>query len=364
MPEPTTIIALLGRRDVPTDALEDYCRYLGQAMKKHGRELELVRVGWSDLGWPRALGRLWRESGEWQGRWVLLQYTALSWSRRNFPFLFLLVLGMLRIRPLHTAVIFHDQLPNGGKNLLDKLRLITKRLVMSWAYRLSDASILTIPLEGVRWLPQRGTKANYIPIGANLPVVAASSWTVRNGHEPKTIAVFVITDAGDISKELADIALAATRATEQIAHVRLVTMGRGSAESESRLREVLKGSAVEFTALGILPAAQVSQVLADSDVSLYVRSPLTTQRGSAIASIANAVPLVAYAKPDLAAPLAEAGVVGVPYLDGKKLAEETVRVLADPQLRQDLHERSRRSYDKYFSWDAVAGRFLEVLNQA
>jgi glycosyltransferase involved in cell wall biosynthesis len=54
-------------------------------------------------------------------------------------------------------------------------------------------------------------------------------------------------------------------------------------------------------------------------------------------------------------------VIPISYLDGEKLAEATVRVLADPQLWLDLHERSRRAYEKYFSWEAVASRFLEVL---
>ena len=121
---------------------------------------------------------------------------------------------------------------------------------------------------------------------------------------------------------------------------------------------------MEFSALGILPAEEVSQVLAYSDVALFVRYPITTQRGSAIASIANAVPLVAYAEPCLPTPLAEAGIVGVPYLDGEKLAEETIRVLTEPQLWRDLQKRSQCAFEKYFSWQAVASRFLEVLHHA
>ena len=39
-----TLIALLGRRDYPTDALEDYCTYLGKALKERGVDLQLVRV--------------------------------------------------------------------------------------------------------------------------------------------------------------------------------------------------------------------------------------------------------------------------------------------------------------------------------
>jgi glycosyltransferase involved in cell wall biosynthesis len=358
------MIALLGRRDFPTDALEDYCDFLGQAFEKRGQELKLVRVPWRELGWTRAILTHWRESSQWHGQWVLVQYTALSWSRRGFPFPFLLVLCMIRIRQERAVVVFHDQLPSGGKNLVDRVRWISKHMVMRWAYMLSDASILTVPLDHDSWLPRPGTKAAYIPIGPNIPVSAMPGRTARNGCESRTITVFGITDAGDITKEVADIALAVTRGAKHVPHVRLVSVGRGSTESESKLRDALKGSSVEFNALGILPADKVSQVLANSDVSLYVRSPISTQRGSAIASIANGVPLVAYANPNLPAPLADAGVVVVPYGDSDKLAEATVRVLTNPQLWQDLHERSQRAYEKYFSWEVVAKRFLEVLHNA
>ena len=38
------VIALLGRKDEPTDAVEEYCRYLGSALELCGIELEIQRV--------------------------------------------------------------------------------------------------------------------------------------------------------------------------------------------------------------------------------------------------------------------------------------------------------------------------------
>jgi hypothetical protein len=40
------IIALLGRRDEPTDAVEEYCRYLAGALRDRGFAMELTRVPW------------------------------------------------------------------------------------------------------------------------------------------------------------------------------------------------------------------------------------------------------------------------------------------------------------------------------
>jgi glycosyltransferase involved in cell wall biosynthesis len=358
------IVAVLGKKDFPTDAVEDYCRLLGEVFKHRGFDFSLVRVSWEESGWTRALGDLWRRSADWREDWALVQYTALMWSRRGFPFIFLLVLGVLKIRGVCSAVVFHDPQPYGGRRIVDRIRRVCQLIVMRWIYSFSSVTILTIPLEQASWLPSKPSKANFIPVCSTLPVVGAATSFGGNGREGKTITVLAVSEAADISKEVADITNAAKRAAEHFPHVRLVTVGRGSAQSASRFREALKGSSVEFSALGVLPGEEVSQVLANGDVSLCVRGTITTQRSSAICSIANGIPLVAYADLSLPAPLAEAGVMGVPYLDGEKLADATVRVLTDPQLWHDLHERSRRAHEKYFSREAVAARFLEVLHQA
>ncbi len=357
------ILAVLGRRDSPTDAVEDYCRLLGEAFKDLGSDFGLMRVAWTERGWLRALSDLWKSSANLKGGWALVQYTALMWSRHGFPSRFWIVLCALRIRRARTAVVFHDCQPYAGKRFRDRVRRFFQRIVMRWAYWLSDATILTVPLHLVSWLPTECSKASFITVGANIPAVGLSRIADCSGRVAKTISVFAVTDVGDISREVWEISLTARKVAECLPQVRLVTVGRGSAESESKFREALKGSSVEFSALGVLPAQKVSQVLTDSDVSLCVRYPMTTSRGSAIASIANGVPLVAYTDPILPGPLADAGIVGVPYLDGEKLAEATIRVLTDPQLWQDLHERSRGAYERHFSWEAVASRFLEILHQ-
>ena len=49
------VVALLGRRDEPTDAVEEYCRYLGDALRKRGGDkIEIARVPWVEMGWATA----------------------------------------------------------------------------------------------------------------------------------------------------------------------------------------------------------------------------------------------------------------------------------------------------------------------
>ena len=92
---PIAPIALLGREDLPTDGVRDYCLQLSRAFARRGEHLDVAEVRRETQGWLRAVGQLWRESRAWKGRWVLLQYTSLMWSRRGFPVGALAVLGIL-----------------------------------------------------------------------------------------------------------------------------------------------------------------------------------------------------------------------------------------------------------------------------
>ncbi len=97
-------IALLGRRDEPTDAIEEYCRYLGETMSEHGFDLQMMRVDFAERGWSSALEELRRQAAAWRGEWVLAQYTALAWSKRGFTFKFSSVLNMAPpVRPISAS---------------------------------------------------------------------------------------------------------------------------------------------------------------------------------------------------------------------------------------------------------------------
>ena len=50
-------IALLGRKDEPTDAVEEYCRYLAAALQAHDIQLEIRRVPWEIDGWQTLFRR-------------------------------------------------------------------------------------------------------------------------------------------------------------------------------------------------------------------------------------------------------------------------------------------------------------------
>lgn len=359
----SNVIALLGRRDEPTDGVEDYCRWLGRALEHHGCVLDPVRVNWDQIGWRAALGALEASAANWRGKWVLVQYTALGWSRRGFPLRFLQVLRTLRRMGARSVVVFHDAQPYGGLRLIDRIRRACQIWVMRRAYHWADRTVLTVPLEHAAWLPGRPVKAAYVPVGANLlplPVGDVHQQTVRT-H--KTVAVYGVTGGSAALSEVRDIGHALKHAKSKLGEIRLVVFGRGSPEAEAPLRRELAGTGVEVSVRGLLPPEEVARELAQVDVLLFVRGGISSRRGSALAGVACALPIVGYVSEETAFPVTEGGVVLVPLRDCDALGEALTRVLADDDWRRQLRERSRVVQQQYFSWEVISQSFLELLNQ-
>lgn len=358
-------VALLGRRDQPTDALRDYCSWLAKALARRRILLETAEVAWDLEGFPKALLRLWRESKTWSGRWILVQYTALSWSRRGLPFGALTVLWLLRRRGARCAIVFHDARGFSGNRAIDRLRRACQEWTMRRAYRIAHQSIFTTPVESIAWLPKNPLRARFIPIGANIPERESQQEAVCHGTKlAKTVAVYGITGGEKIAREVRDIAHAVRHANNGNTPLNLIILGRNSTNAEGLLRRALEGANVSLTTLGLVPAEQITPMLSSADVLLFVRGPVANTRGSAIAGIACGLPIVGYAGSETDFPITEAGVKLVPEGDHEALAVTLGRVLSDNALQRELRQRSRLAYATYFSWDQIAKQYGMVLGNA
>src|SRR5438105_4519403 len=89
-------VALLGRRDRPTDGVQDYCIMLADALLGRGVGLQVRHLEWTDVPWMQTVRWLSTASNEWVGRWVLVQYTHLMWPYRGFPIGFLGLVYLLK----------------------------------------------------------------------------------------------------------------------------------------------------------------------------------------------------------------------------------------------------------------------------
>jgi glycosyltransferase involved in cell wall biosynthesis len=352
-------IALLGRRDEPTDGVADYCAWLGGAAAQYGYEFEAVRVAWAERGWRDALAELQEKAAAWRGHWVLLQHTSLAWSRRGFPWQAPRVLSVLQRSGVHCGVVFHDFFPFVGNGMIARVRKYCHLEVLKRLYAQADRGIFTIEVEKISWLPSRHEKAVFIPVGANCPEPPLAARVKTDGA--RTVAVYGVTGGAHLRPEVADIGFAMRRASRTAGRLRLVVVGRGSKEAEPALRQEFSGTNIVVEALGLVSAEDLSRTLASADVQLFVRGEISSRRGSAIAGIACGLPVVCYAGPETGWPVTEAGILAVPLGDREALSVALKRVLVDDKLRSSLAERSSRAQEQYFSWRVIAARYADAL---
>jgi glycosyltransferase involved in cell wall biosynthesis len=356
------VIALLGRPDAPTDAVEEYCRYLGDALLVEDFELIIERVAWHGNGWSRAGSTLKRRAQEWRGAWVLVQYTALAWSARGFPLRFPQVLKILGAAGARVGVVFHDVEPYSGKRVIDSLRRAAQLRVMLKSLRLCEAAVFTVPLQKVSWIKHGPGKGCFIPVGANLR--ASGNANPRKGISTGgklSIAVFGITGGEAGRREIDNIVEAIGFAASRVGKLRLIVLGRNAQDVEAELRQRLRNSAVELHVLGVLPEEDVVRNLSVSDVLLFVRGPISTRRSSAIAGIACGLPVIAFEGLETAAPITEAGLALFSPQRKGDLGDVLLRVLEDEHYRASLAQRSLLAHRQYFSWHAIAARYAEFM---
>lgn len=360
------VIALLGRRDEPTDAVEEYCRHLGEGLAAHNAQLEIRRVPWDQHGWAASLEALRLQAQGWRGVWVLVQYTALAWSLRGFPRRFLQVMRVLRGAGARMALVYHDAQPFSGARLIDRLRRELQIRTMRTALAFADHAVFTVAPECISWHAKGTENSSFIPVGANLPFPLALQQH-EEIHSPPSVAVYSITGGVPGERETRLIIGAMSYASRKIGALRLLAFGRHAEIREAVLREGLRDQPITLEICGVIDDQELVQRFAASDVLLFVRGTISSRRGSAIAGIACGLPVIAFHGKEAAAPITEAGVILIAADQDEtdlqvQLGEALVRVLSDRESRIQLVKRSRAAQDQFFSWPSIAARYTEFLN--
>ncbi|MGA2419767.1 MAG: hypothetical protein ABSG69_06750, partial [Candidatus Acidiferrum sp.] len=139
---------------------------------------------------------------------------------------------------------------------------------------------------------------------------------------------------------------------------------RNAQSAEQDFQRALRGAAVELRVLGVLPAAEIAEVMCQASVLLFVRGEISTRRGSAIAGIACGLPIVAFAGAETASPITEAGLALYWREQGGDLSRVLLKVLAEPEYRASLAARSRAAQERYFSWSAIAAAYVQTLDKS
>jgi glycosyltransferase involved in cell wall biosynthesis len=235
---------------------------------------------------------------------------------------------------------------------------------MREAVSLANAPVFTVPMDKISWIKNHSGNGWFIPAGSNLPTDSEANSRIGISTGGKlSVAVFGISGAEPGRREIDQIVEAMRFASSHAGNLRLIVLGRNAQSAEAELRERLHGSPIELHVLGVLPGEDVVRSLSVSDVLLFLRRPISTQESSAIAGIACGLPVVAFAGPETAAPITEAGVaLFFPQRKGD-LGDVLLRVLKDEHYRASLAQRSWVVQRQYFSWPAIAARYADFMRR-
>jgi glycosyltransferase involved in cell wall biosynthesis len=343
--------------------VQDYCSYLRDALANEGVNLTLVQVRWAEIGREASRRELLEAIKGKQNTFFLLQYTALSWSRRGFALPAVSILKLLRKNGARCAVVFHDPDGYAGNRTVDRFRRGIQRYAMKRLVRLSDLVIFTLPRDKISWLPAETQNFVFIPVGANLPAPERAWEEQRSstGSKP-VVAIFSLSDKPTLAKEVSQIAQAVSDAAKQVGALEVVVLGRNSEAGGEELRLALAGSLAEVRILGLISGDEVVRVLGASDVMLFARGPISSRRGSAIAGVACGLPVIAAEGSETTPPITEAGVDLVPEeLVPEEFGVALARVLTDPLYRASLAQRSRDAQRRFFSWSVIARQYTQAL---
>lgn len=356
-------IALLGRRDTPTDGVRDYCVFLAKALEAKGIQMPLTEVCWMERGWFRGLQQLWRQSAQWRGQWVLLQYTALAWSLRGFPLGAVATLVILRSRRARLAIVFHEPLrqSEASTRWIDRIRGVCQEWVIQRLYAGAMKAIFTVPLDRIAWLPKRQNNAVFIPIGANIPEPVSGLDSRRPSAQLRTVVVFCFARGPNRFLEAADVVTAIRMVREERIPVRLIALGVGSADVRDEIERGLAGTGAIVSVLGLVPADEVSNILSAADVQLFVSGYVSQRRSSVLTGIACGLPIVGYRGGADGTQIEEAGIFLVPFRDAKALGGGLIKVLQTEDIASYLRRKSREAQANHFSWMSITSKYVEAL---
>lgn len=351
---------IVGRKDEPTDGVRDYCEHLAAACENMDAPVFVVPVPWDRKGWFPALWEFWTQLRAARPYWAVLQVTHLAWSKRGFSLGMVLPALVARAAGARVAAVIHDPSGFGGPRWRDRVRTAVQTSGMLALTRICHRLFVTIDPRLLEWTRRAGHKVTLLPVGSNIPARSRGEGN-RPGGDGLAIAVFGITEGPKGDEERKTIVEVASQAAQEVGPVTVVAFGRGTAPSCGVWP---RRSHVTIEARGIIAPHEASEILERANAMLFIRGGLSSRRGTAVAGIAHGLPVIGFRTGETGWPVTEAGVVLVEPADRKGLAEALVRLWRDPAFAAELQARSRRAHERYFSWSAVANRFLKALEEA
>lgn len=285
---------------------------------------------------------------------ILIQYVphAFSYKAMNLPFALWIALQARRIAPVW--VMFHEvAVPFIGRSakhlLLGSATRVMARLIAGAASRIF-VSISTWGELLSRICP-RAVPSEWLPVPCNVPIEAdpAAVAAVRSRFAPNGEPL--VGHFGTFGGPIADLLAPAIAELLQLAPTTSVLLiGRGSVRFRERLVAANPGDAKRVHSAGELAGHEVSVHLRACDLMLQpFPDGISSRRTSAMAGLANAVPLVTNLGA-LSEPIwANGAVAAAPSPDPAELSKLAAKAIAEPAARAELGRRGAALYHDRFS---------------
>ncbi len=344
-------LAVVGVSNRPVCGVRDHALVLAEAL---GREDVSCTLHWlssagGSLSVRRAQVRRWagelaEERDSSPPKAILFHYSVFAYSHRGVPLFVHPTVAALRSSRVPVVTFMHELIyPWGRGGWRGSVWAATQRAVLVEVMRASAAVLVTTDfsaewLTSRRWLPRRTIAV--APVFSNLP---------RSTQAPPAARAVPVVGLFGYSLDPPTVALVsdALRAlADRGVRVRLELLGapgRPSAVADAWLQAAASrglGDALSFS--GTLPARELSDALASSDVLLYA-DPMgpASRKGTLAASLASGRPLIALEGRRRWSEFLESDAARVVPRTSRALADALQALLGDERSREALGARGR-----------------------
>ena len=296
--------------------------------------------------------------------WVVLQYNPFSYGHRGLNLTLAPALRKIKAASPGTriAVMVHEPFVP-VTNWRWAILTVWQRWQLWHLGQVADALFFSICPWVKRfrsWFPD--TPVHHLPVGSNIPRVAASPAHVRECCKvPPGSVVAGIFGTAHHSRRLPYIARASQAALAAGHDLHVLYVGPHGDAVRQSLRSVPVYDA------GRLDAPDVSRHFAAMDLYLApFEEGVSARRGSFLTGIQHGIATVTTrgAHTDTFMHNAHnAAFVLTPDGAPDAFVDATLRLIDEPVRRQQLATEGRRFYDAHFDWSVIAGKMIQTFNR-
>lgn len=345
------VVMVYGDRGNAVDGIRDYTASLAAQLEREGVAAAEIHLP-IDRGAARSAARFarcLRDLGPAAA--VLIQYSPFSYGRWGFAPWLPAQLLRPRARRARIAVMIHEPyVPiDSGRSAVMGL---WQRLQLRSLRPAADAAFASIE----PWA--RKFSAHHLPVGSNFPDARGERERARErlAADPETIVVGCL--GRDHPSWLGGhVVAAANRIARSGRPLVLLVLG-AEASSPTGLDQ-----AVRVERPGYLEREGVAAHLAASDLFLVPTADgLSTRRGSAMAALQHAVPVVATSGPLTDSLLRRTPALRLtPVGDREAYARAAAELAADPDRRREAGRAGRDLYEREFDWPVIGRKLIAGL---